>query len=876
MQILTRIKASFFSDRDNWILWLPVFFGSGIIFYFYFPNNSYLFPVTLFFFALFLIYIFKDQLWMLLLVALATLIIGFLWAKFYTEAISYAPKIEHKFYATAIGKVDKINSFYNPILKRTSYQIVLKDLNLYKAGSIADDVLIKKEKPKKIKKAKKKKPKKLQKKLQKKPKEKPKKKPKEKKERKDQEEIVSEQETAGLKLQGDTAPLVDVASLKNDPATSKSIESEANSTIDNVEEKPKKKRRTRKKKIKEEIIDQQLSSDDSTIQSTKILEAKPKKKIKKTKPKKSKKENKTVIKNYLNVSGYQEIDREFLSIDYKSQNQNWLGNRYINPPQKVILSINTQINNAKIGDTIQTRLVLEPFKPPYFPGGYDKGFENYFQGIGGEGYAASDLKVLKARSENSFFQDIKILRQNIARKILDQMDEQGGTMAVALLVGAQNLIKPDVMQAMRNSGLAHLISISGLHFTLAAGIFFFCIRFLLSLNQYLVLNYDIKKISAFIAILTGFFYLLLADMPIPAVRSFIVIALIFSAILLDLKPDAFRSTTFAALAILIFSPNAIFSVSFQLSFAAILALIVLADISKPIHINSSSRPIYLKFFFYFLGIILSSLAATIATTPLSIYHFNNFISFGALANLIAIPIASFITMPCGFLALVLMPLGIEKIALYPMQISIHWIIDIANYVAAMPHSYLTIKAISPLSFGIIIFGGLWFMLWKKTWRLLGIIPIGLGIYLGYHTSIPNLLIDQNKKIVAFYHNDKLIFLKPTKSKQAMVWAKKLGLNEFESVDDLSAEEKQNLQLNCDKNFCEFMLQEKQILVLSGRNKIDEVCQKQYDIVVNISKKYQLPKCFLNKKTLAKTLAKTLIDNGDYKETNLFFIQPQSR
>jgi hypothetical protein len=106
----------------------------------------------------------------------------------------------------------------------------------------------------------------------------------------------------------------------------------------------------------------------------------------------------------------------------------------------------------------------------------------------------------------------------------------------------------------------------------------------------------------------------------------------------------------------------------------------------------------------------------------------------------------------------------------------------------------------------------------------------------------------------------------------MVWAKKLGLDEFESVNDLSAEEKQNLQLNCDKNFCEYMLQKKQILVLSGRNKIDEVCQKQYDIVMNISKKYQLPKCFLNKKTLAKTL----IDNGDYKKTNLFFIQPQSR
>jgi competence protein ComEC len=813
MQFLTRIKNSFFADQENWILWLPVFFGGGIIFYFYFPNNSHLFPLALFFLAIFLIIIFKEQLWQLLLIALAIFLAGFLWAKFYTEIIAYTPKIEHKFYATAIGRVDDLNSFYNPILKRNSYQIVLQDVALYRAGSIADDVVVKKEKVKKIKKPKKKKV---------------------KKPRKKREKLLasSSQRKLGSQYAG------------RDPS---------------------------------------LRWDDGVKHKHK------------PKPKKSKRENKTVIKSYLNVSGYQEIDREFLSVDYKSQNKNWDKNIYLNPPKKIILSINTKINDAKIGDIIQARVILEPFKPPYFPGGYDKSFENYFKGIGGGGFAASDLKVLKASNQNSFLPDIKILRQNIARKILDQMDEQSGPMAVALLVGAQNLIKPDVMQAMRNSGLAHLISISGLHFTLAAGIFFFSIRFLLSLNQYLTINYNIKKIAAAIAIFAGFFYLLLADMPIPAIRAFIIIALIFTAILLDLTPNAFRSTAFAALAILIFSPNVIFSVSFQLSFAAILALVALADLLKTIHLNSSRRPIYLKFIFYFLSIILSSLAATIATTPFSIYHFNNFISFGVLANLAAIPITSFITMPCGFLALLLMPFGFEKLALYPMQISINWIIDIANYVATMPHSYLTVKAISPLSFGLIIFGSLWLLLWKKLWRVLGLAPIILGIYLAIKTPIPTLLIDQEKKMVAFYYNQKLIFLKPTKSKQALVWAKKLGLNEFVDIGDLSEEEKQNLQLDCNKNFCEFQLQEKQILVLRGRNKIDEICKKQYNFVVNINQKYQLPKCFHLKSSSQRKLGSQYVgrdpsfrwddgvrrmDDGmrrmDDDSTYLILIQPQSR
>jgi competence protein ComEC len=813
MQILTRIKNSFFAEQENWILWIPVFFGCGIIFYFYFPNNAYLFPLFLFLSAIFLIYLFKEQLLQLLIIALTIFLAGFLWAKFFTEKIAYTPKIEQKIYATAIGKVDDINSFYNSFLKRNSYQIILKDVALYKAGSLAGDVLVKKEKPKKIKKYKKKKAKI--------------KKPRKKRTKK----IATE-------------------NIDDTQENQASVENNLETAVKNIEEKPKKKRGKRKKKIGEENINQEQNISESTILNNKQATGEDKariKKPKKYKPKKPKKITKTIINNYLNVAGYQEIDREFLSIDYKSQNKHWLDNKYKNPPKKIALSVHTKLNDAKIGDIVQSRVVIEPFKPPYFSNGYDRGFENYFKGIGGNGYAASDLKILKARNENSFFDDIKILRQNIAKKILDQMDEKSGGTAVALLVGAQNLIKPDVMQAMRNSGLAHLISISGLHFTLAAGIFFFSIRFLLSLNQYLALHFDIKKIAAFLAIFAGLFYLILADAPIPAVRSFVVIALIFSAILFDLTPNAFRSTAFAALVILIFSPNAIFSVSFQLSFAAILALIVLADISKPIHINSSERPIYLKFFFYFLGIILSSLAATIATTPFSIYHFNNFIAYGSLANLIAIPIASFITMPCGFLALVLMPIGFEKFALYPMQISIGWIIDIANYVATIPNSYLTIKSICPTSFGLIILGGLWFLLWQQNWRLIGIVLIIIGIYLGYKSPLPDLLIDYDKKMVAFYDNDKLVFLKPVRNKQVMIWTRKMGLNQFTNINDLNDEEKQKFKIDCDKNLCQFFIHQKQVLVLQGRNRIDEICKKDYDLIININNKYQTPICFQDKK-----------------------------
>lgn len=777
MSFTTWIKNSFFKDKDHWLLWAPVFFGLGIIFYFSFPNNSYFYPTLLFFLSAGLSIFFKNQIKFLITIVTAIFLIGFLWTKFFTEEISYTPTVKQKFYATAIGRIDDINSFYNPILKRNAYQITLKDVALYKAGSLDGDDFVKKEKVKKYKKKK-----------------------------------YKKKKRSGLSRFARNDDLVNIDS-------------------------------------KLSVSSLREGEDDAAIQKI-------------PKRKKSKKESKTVIKNYLNVSGYQEIDREFLAVDYKTQNQNWVGNKYQNPPKKIILNVNTKLNDAKIGDVIQTRALLEPFKKPYYPGGYDPAFENYFKGIGSSGFAASDLKVLKARGENSFLQDIKILRQKIAKKILDQMDPTSGSIAVALLVGSQNFIPAGVMQDVRNSGLAHLLSISGLHFTLAAGIFFFSIRFLLSLNQYLTLGYDIKKISAAIAIFAGFFYLLLADMPVPAIRAFIVITLIFIAIILDLRPNAFRSLAVAALLILILSPNAIYSVSFQLSFAAILSLIVLADFTKKYQINSSERAIHIKFYFYFLGIILSSLAATIITTPFSIYYFNQYTQYGFLANLIAIPIASFITMPFGFLSIILMPFGLEKLAFYPMQISIGRIVDIAHFVSNLPHSYLTVKEISTSSFALIILGGLWFCLWQKNWRFLGFVPIILGIYLGYKTPTPDLLIHSEKKIFAFAYERKLIFSKPTKSKQSAIWAKKLGLNEFSDIDDLSDAEKENLQADCNKDYCQIFLKNKKIIALIGRNKITKICDENYDVIINLSHKYQLPKC-------AK--AETVIDNEDLKRNGNYFL-----
>ncbi|MFT6077545.1 MAG: hypothetical protein ACJATU_000751, partial [Rickettsiales bacterium] len=154
MKFFTQIKAQFFNDQTNWILWLPVLFASGIIFYFYFPNSAFLPTTLLLIGSLFLIIFFKEKTLNLLIIAIAIFLTGFLWTKFYSEKIAYNPQIKHKFYATAIGKIDETKIIYNPAWKRNSNQIILKDVEIFKAGSIDGDVLRKKEKKEKKKKRK--------------------------------------------------------------------------------------------------------------------------------------------------------------------------------------------------------------------------------------------------------------------------------------------------------------------------------------------------------------------------------------------------------------------------------------------------------------------------------------------------------------------------------------------------------------------------------------------------------------------------------------------------------------------------------------------------------------------------------------------------
>lgn len=253
------------------------------------------------------------------------------------------------------------------------------------------------------------------------------------------------------------------------------------------------------------------------------------------------------------------------------------------------------------------------------------------------------------------------------------------------------------------------------------------LRFLLSRSQYLALRFDVKKIAALVAILSSYFYLKIAGSPVPAVRSFVAVMLVMLAIFFDRKIDGLRSIMLGAFVLILLNPYNIFSISFQLSFAAMLALVAVHEVWVRLQakgsqlnkmqssdkINSSSKAFIIskaqKILSIFFEMTLVSTAAQLATAPFIIYYFGDVSVYGALSNLIAIPLTSFTTMPLGFLSFFLMPLGIEKIALIPMGITIDWVVEISKFVSHLSYSHFYSPQMPKIGLALATFGGLIFV-----------------------------------------------------------------------------------------------------------------------------------------------------------------------
>lgn len=432
------------------------------------------------------------------------------------------------------------------------------------------------------------------------------------------------------------------------------------------------------------------------------------------------------------------------------------------------------------GTMVRLRAGLSPPAPPAEPGAFDFQRRAFFMGLGGVGFSAGAPELVDApppggwRAVSIAFERA---RAHIAARVAATIgDPAESSVTAALLNGEEVAIPEETMEAFRNSGLAHLLSISGLHVGIAAGILFYVVRALLALVPYVALRWPIKKIAAVFGILSALAYTLLVGAPLPTVRSVLMTGLVMGAILLDRDPLSMRLVAFAAVVTMATDPEGMLGPSFQMSFAAVIALIAVFErVSEPMARLRQGLGGIGRAALYLAGIVLTSVVATAATTPFSLFHFQQIAFYGVLSNMIAIPITSFWVMPWSLIAYALFPFGLEEPALIAMNWGVRGIIATAEYFGGLPWSSLRAPAMPASGFAAMVLGGLWLCAWTGRWRWLGLAGVLAGLASPILATRPDVFVSGDGKLMAVRAADGALSLSlPSEGRVAETWLRRDG------------------------------------------------------------------------------------------------------
>lgn len=464
-------------------------------------------------------------------------------------------------------------------------------------------------------------------------------------------------------------------------------------------------------------------------------------------------------------------------------------------------------DGIKIGQVLRVQASLAPPSLPLYPGGFDFRRYLYFQGIGAVGFIYNAPEIIEETSGRLF--DVQALRQTISEKIFAVLPAREAAIAAALIVGQKNAISDADRDAVRDAGLAHMLAISGLHVGLLSGCVFFFIRALLACAPVIALRYPIKKIAAVIAFFMAVFYMLIAGGTVPTQRAVMMCGVVFMAVVLDRSPISLRLVAFSALFVLAFCPESLVSASFQMSFAAVTCLIFFYNITRKFWIDQYAQGgMFRKVALYFVGVCLTTVIASVATAPFALYHFGQVSFLGSVANLIAVPLLAFIVMPFAFLAVLLMPLGLDWIPFFIVEQGIIGILDISYWAASLPMAIMRVQAVDHIWFLVFILSCLWMILWRGIVRFLTLPFVFIAVF-GQSTYIlPDILISEKHKLFAFKMNDQL-YVSSMRSERFVRenWLQFYGFEEDDAhlLSYKSGVNKDDHHIKCDYDACRYML-----------------------------------------------------------------------
>ncbi|HET7257792.1 MAG TPA: ComEC/Rec2 family competence protein [Xanthobacteraceae bacterium] len=409
-----------------------------------------------------------------------------------------------------------------------------------------------------------------------------------------------------------------------------------------------------------------------------------------------------------------------------------------------------------VGAFVEFKARLSPPLEPLRPGGYDFAREMYFNRIGASGFVLGRIRVAETPHAPSirlrYAMVLDGMREAIDQRIRAVLPGDKGAIASAVITGKRDAISPPVNEAMYVSGLAHVLSISGYHMAVVAGIIFFALRAVFALLPAFSNRHPIKKWAALAALGAAAFYLVLSGAEVATQRSFIMIAIVLIGIMVDRPTLTFRTLTVAAFVVLLLAPEAIVHPSFQMSFAATLALVAGYQHGLPWMSGGGRTRLAAKIALWggreIAGLLLVSLLAGTATIPFIAYHFHRISPYGVIANLIAMPAVSVWVMPAGIFGVMSMPLGLDGFWWGLMGHGIDWMISIAQWVTSFPGALGRVAAFGtgPLllcSAGLVVL-----CLLKTPLRFIGAFLIGGAVVLMVRTPQPDVMIAADGSAVA--------------------------------------------------------------------------------------------------------------------------------
>ncbi|MEM8749248.1 MAG: ComEC/Rec2 family competence protein [Pseudomonadota bacterium] len=497
-----------------------------------------------------------------------------------------------------------------------------------------------------------------------------------------------------------------------------------------------------------------------------------------------------------------------------------------------------------VGQTLSGKARVGPPSGPAHPGAYDFSFANWFDGIGGIGFFLGAPKLVPESRppELTWGMRISAMRSDIAALIRDALPGRYGGLAAALIVGDRSGIDDDTAENLRRSGLAHILAISGLHMALVSATVITIMRFGFALSPSLALHYPVRKWASLAGLFAASIYLLMSGANVSTQRAYLMVSILLIAVMIDRRALTMRNVAIAAAVVLIVAPHTVLSPGFQMSFAAVAALIACYEsisryrarrFATRDRSSGSSRGQGLMVYAArnIGGLALTSLIAGAATGLFAAYHFQRVAPYGLLANLLAMPLVSIAVMPLALISVIAMPFGLESYPLAAMTWALQPVASVADWVSGLEPAGNT-GMLSPTG---LVFGTLALLaitLLRGSLKWLGAPLVVLATIALPQTEKPDILIAENgRQIGIIGEGDVLSLMRPNAEKfTTEIWMKAYAPHQLLDTRAQKAAKSAG-QFACDDFGCTAKIRGLTVTGLKSTAQIHRDCRNAHILII---------------------------------------------